>query len=145
MKKRWIILLTIFATLAVEALLLQSQMIRGVLLDRIDPGPLYDGALVLTNAVNLKYNGKKVGELQAGQILFAPSRQDVWLTEPFDPRMWKIYVEFEGSSRWGNFVAPIEQAGAGHTNRQILTLEANTGSQRTSINFTSDGGLGGRP
>lgn len=145
MKTRWIILLTVFATLAIEALLLHSWMVRFVLLDLIEPGPSHDDALVLTNGVDLQYSGKKVGELQAGQILFAPCRHDLWLTDPGDPRVWKVYVEFGGNARWPNFVAPVEESGAGHTNRQILTLEAKTGPQTTSTNFTSDDGLGARP
>ena|ERR1039458_5759986 len=132
MKKRWVILITVFVTLAVEALLLQPWIVRQAFLDLIDPGPSYGGALVLTNAFELQYDGKKVGELQAGQILFAPSRQDVWLTEPFDPRMWKVYVEFGGKARWANFVAPLGQEGVGQTNRQILTLEPNTVFERSS-------------
>ena len=135
MKKRWVILITVLVTLAVEALLLRPWIVRQVFLDLIDPGPSYDGALVLTNAVELQYDGKKVGELQAGQILFAPSRQDVWLTEPFDARMWKVYVEFEGKARWANVVAPLEQAGVGQTNRQILTLEPDTVSETRSEQF----------
>ncbi len=123
MKKRWVVLISVVLTLAVEVMLLQSWLIRGLVLDVLDdPRPDYDRALVLTKRVELRDSEKKVGDLQPGQVLFAPCRHDQFLTEPFDPRVWKIYVEFGANASWDSNAATIKGAENALTTRQCLSL-----------------------
>ena len=123
MKKRWVVPITVVLTLGAEALLLQSRVIRclvGELLD--DPRPDCERACVLTRPVELRYDNRKFGELQAGQVLFQPCRHDLFLTEPFDPSVFKVYVEFDPSTRWDQPTASFEQAGKKQTARRLLYL-----------------------
>jgi hypothetical protein len=105
MKKRYVILLTVLATLAVEAMLFRWWITRDMLLSWIEPGPAPATGFVLTKDVSLHDHEKQIGSLRAGQRIFHPCRHDLFLTEPFDPQVYKIYVEFGGMEDPRNYVA----------------------------------------
>ena len=131
MKKRWVILIVVVVTLGAEALLLQSRLIRGVAVDLLDdPRPVYERACVLTQPVELRYDNQKFGELQAGQVLFQPCRHDLFLTEPIDPRVFKIYVEFDPGTTWDHATASFERTGVHQAARQLLYLSRPLGEGR---------------
>jgi hypothetical protein len=94
-KKRYIVAISIAITLSGEFLMSKTWLGREALLSIIapDPDPRTDCLLLTNDAVMT--NGKiKVGTLRAGQIIYQPCRHDLFLTEPNDPRVWKVYVEF---------------------------------------------------
>ena len=105
MKKLYVILITVAATLAVEAILLRSWFVRDTLLSWIEPGPEPSTCFVLTKDVVLRDHQEPIGSLRAGQKLYNPCRHDLFLTEPFDPRVLKVYVEFDGGEDARNYVA----------------------------------------
>ena len=95
MKKRYTIAITVAVTLLVEIVLCRSWIGQEVGLLLVDHNrEPWEDYLVLTNDVVLTYGTNMVGTLQAGQRIFRPCRHDVWMTEPNDPRVWKIYVDF---------------------------------------------------
>ena len=95
MRKRYIVAFTIVVTLALQFLASRTWLGRELLLSIIAPTPdPYANCLVLTDDVTIAYGSNTVGTLRAGQIIFQPCRHDALFSEPFDPRVWKIYVEF---------------------------------------------------
>lgn len=105
MKKRYVILLTVLATLIAQAVIFRWWLTRDILLSWIEPGPDPSSGFVLTKDVSLHDHEMQIGRLQAGQRLYYPCRHDLFLTEPFDPRVYKIYVEFGGMEDPRNYVA----------------------------------------
>lgn len=124
MSKLWTIVLTTIAMLTLQALLFQSWFIRTAVLDLIEPRPDSEQAFVLTNAVELRDHEKRIGELQAGQILYQPCRHDLFLTDPSDPRVLKLYVEFGGSTPWAGYATTLDKLPGRNGTRATLYLES---------------------
>lgn len=124
MSKLAIIAATIVVTLLVQALLLRSWFVRTTVLDLIEPRPDHEWGFVLTQSVELRDHEKKVGELAAGQILYQPCRHDTHLTDPWDPRVLKIYVEFGGTTSWDGYATLIKDAPSTGSRRDRIYLEA---------------------
>ena len=127
MKKRYIVATTIAITLAVEFCVLRTWLGREALLSIIAPTPdPYEDCLVLTNDVTIAYGSNTVGTLRAGQIIFHPCRHDVFMTEPFDPRGWKMYVEF-GEDNGRSIIAYRSDVKRESETRSVVRLQ---GTQR---------------
>lgn len=123
MKKRYIVAITIAITLAGEFLISKTWLGREALLSIIapDPNPHAD-CLLLTNDVVMTYGTNKVGALQAGQIIYQPCRHDLFQTEPNDPRVWKVYVEF-GEDNGRSIVAYTADINSQHEVRGVVRLK----------------------
>ena len=108
MKTRYIVLITVLATLAIEAILFSSWLSRDLLLSWIDPGPAHSNRIIVTNdVVLLNHDERVIGHLAPGEAIYLPCRHDLWTTEPFDPRTYKIYVELT-SEAWQTCLARPE-------------------------------------
>ena len=83
---------TVTAVLLIVALV--NPFLRWMLLDHIDPVKPMD-AYVLTTNVVLQSGGGVTITLPAGTVLHGPCRHDLGCTEPFDPRIWKLYIDGE--------------------------------------------------
>jgi hypothetical protein len=96
MKKRHIILLTVLVTLVIQAALFSWWLTRDILLSWIDPTDHKD-AYVLTSDVILQSSGSVKLRLPSGTTLRGPCRHDLGYTEPFDPKIWKLYIHSDFS------------------------------------------------
>lgn len=96
MRKFYLIGIGVLATLALQWLLGRTPTGRALLLDLLTPtASPDDGSRVLARDTTV-YNhlGQPVGSLPAGLVIFAPCHHDLHLTDPFDPQLGKIYVNF---------------------------------------------------
>jgi hypothetical protein len=118
MKARYIVVLTIAATLMAEFLLRSVVFGGGVFSSRTAS----QDALVLTNDVVLLWGTNKVGTLSAGQMAFQPCSHDLWLTDPGDPRIWKLYVSF-GFNNGRDVVAYSTDVGSNVEQRRSIQME----------------------
>ena len=118
MKARYIVLLTVAGTLLVQFFL--SRLLPGPIFDFSRPA--YEDALVLTNDVVLLWGTNRVGTLKAGQMLFQPCYHDLWLTDPGDPRIWKLYVSF-GFNNGRDIVCYASDIGTNYEQRNSVDLE----------------------
>ena len=79
--------------------------------------------VVLTEDVTLRYGDEIVGTLLAGTTIHAPCSHDTAYTDPWDPKTFKIYVEFGYPTRMTECTVPRSQLyrEGGHT-RNVLNL-----------------------
>jgi len=79
--------------------------------------------VVLTKDVTLKYGDEVVGTLLAGTTVHAPCSHDTAYTDPWDPKTFKVYVEFGYPTRIADCTMPLSQLydDGGHT-RNVLNL-----------------------
>ena len=122
MRKTYIIGITIVAILLFEFLASRTWIGREIMLSVIDPGPdPASDSLVVTNDVRLTYGTNTVGWLRAGQLIFQPCRHDLGMTEPFDPKIWKVYVDF--GEDWASVIAYKTEMVTNAALRSVLRLE----------------------
>jgi len=125
MKKRYVILFTVVVTLLIEVVLFRWWLTRDILLSWIEPGSEPSSGFVLTKDVALHDHQEQIGTLRGGQRLYHPCRHDLFLTEPFDPKVYKIYVEFGGLEDPRNYVALRSEAPTTLDMRSRLYLYSN--------------------